>query len=168
MAQPCESCGALAPTCDKCNQKWLYRRARWRKTKKTANCQICCRCPRNRFARFRCSQCGSSSMINFSWEPCLECQNIEYIWKTTSSTVFIHFDKIFRIPQIPLQTTATFLQWNDSHKQFKRRYLYIMLLAPESAFRQLTLFFNEGMASIYTASIYYREGAIGRILSFVV
>ena len=27
MAQLCESCGALAPTCGRCDQTWLYRRA---------------------------------------------------------------------------------------------------------------------------------------------
>ena len=42
MAQPCQSCGALAPTCDKCNQTWLYRRAGWFKTKKTICCPTCC------------------------------------------------------------------------------------------------------------------------------
>ena len=42
MAKPCDSCGALAPTCDKCNQTWLYRRAGWLKTKNTVTCPTCC------------------------------------------------------------------------------------------------------------------------------
>ena len=101
-------------------------------------------------------------MINPGWAPCLDCENVEFVKKTTASIVFMHLRKASHLPEMPLQFVATFLQWNDSHTEFKRHYLLNVLLARESVFRQFTLFYNKKRCNISA-----REDVIDRILCFV-
>ena len=102
-------------------------------------------------------------MINPGWAPCRDCENIEFVKTTTASIVFMHLRMASHLPEMPLQTIATFIQWNDSHAVFRRRYLLNVLLAKESEFRQFTYFYNNKKGNISS-----REDVLDRILCFVV
>ena len=101
-------------------------------------------------------------MLNTVWAPCLDCQNNEFVERTMSSITFRHLRMTAHLPEIPLHTVATFLQWYDSCAEFKRQYLWIVLMANESVFRQFTLFYNKESGNISE-----REDVIERIVSFV-
>ena len=102
-------------------------------------------------------------MINPGWAPCLDCENTEFVKTTTASIAFMHLRMASHLPEMPLQTIACFLQWNDSQAVFIRRYLLNVLLAKESVFRQFTYFYNSKKGNISS-----REDVLDRILEFVV
>ena len=101
-------------------------------------------------------------MINLGWAPCLDCENVEFVKKTTASIVFMHLRTASHLLEIPLQFVATFRQWNDSHTKFKRHYLLNVLLARDSVFRQFTFFYNKKRGNLSA-----REDVIDRIVCFV-
>ena len=101
-------------------------------------------------------------MLNTEWAPCLDCQNNEFVERTTSSITFRHLRKTAHLSERPLHIVATFLHWNDSYAEFKRQYLLIVLMAKESVFRQFTFFYNKESGNISD-----REDVIDRIVSFV-
>ena len=101
-------------------------------------------------------------MINTEWAPCLDCQNSEFVERTTSSIAFRHLRKASHLSERPLHIVATFLHSNDSDAEFKRHYLLIVLMAKESVFRQFTFFYNKKSGNISD-----REDVIDRIVSLV-
>ena len=114
------------------------------------------------FDRLQCVLCESESMINTEWAPCLDCQNNEFVERTTSSIAFRHLRKASHLSERPLHIVATFFHWNDSDAEFKRQYLLSVLMTKGSVFRQFTFFYNKKSGNISD-----REDVIDRIVSFV-
>ena len=114
------------------------------------------------FDRLQCVLCESESMINTEWAPCLDCQNNEFVERTTSSIAFRHLRNASHLSETPLHLVPTFIHWNDSDAEFKRQYLLSVLMTKGSVFRQFTFFYNKKSGNISD-----REDVIDRIISFV-
>ena len=114
------------------------------------------------FDRLQCVLCESESMINTEWAPCLDCQNNEFVERTTSSIAFRHLRNASHLSETPLHLVYTFIHWNDSDAEFKRQYLLSVLMTKGSVFRQFTFFYNKKSCNISD-----REDVIDRIISFV-
>ena len=114
------------------------------------------------FDRLQCVLCESESMINTEWAPCLDCQNNEFVERTTSSIAFRHLRNASHLSETPLHLVSTFIHWNDSDAEFKRQYLLSVLMTKGSVFRQFTFFYNKKSGNISD-----REDVIDRIISFV-
>ena len=114
------------------------------------------------FHSLHCVLCESESMINTEWAPCLDCQNNEFVERTTSSIAFRHLRNASHLSETPLHLVSTFIHWNDSDAEFKRQYLLSVLMTKGSVFRQFTFFYNKKSGNISD-----REDVIDRIISFV-
>ena len=101
-------------------------------------------------------------MINLGWAPCIDCCNIDFVERITSSIVFMHLRMASQSPELPLQIVARFLKWNDGHAVFKRLYLLHVLLATDSVFCKFPHWHNNMSRGISNP-----EDAIDLILSFI-